>query len=136
MGAGRPEPDLRHRALWLAIGYVLVLATVWGSLVPTPPDWPFLLGDKPLHAATYGLLTFWFGQLYRGWRWHLALLLLFSAFGVLLEIAQAWWSIYRHFDMVDAAAGSAGAACGLVLQRTPAGRWLVWVEERIAAGRS
>jgi VanZ family protein len=121
--------ELRHRRLWLAIGYVLVAATAWGSLTPRPPAWAFAMGDKLLHGATYALLTYWFGQIYRGWVRQLLLVLAFSAFGVLLEVGQAYFSVYRHFDLADAAASAAGAIVAWALLRTVLGHAL-WYTER------
>ena len=115
---------LHYRTLWLAIGYVLVAATAWGSLTPAPPQWAFAAGDKILHGATYALLTFWFGQLYTG-RWRQAVLvLLFALLGALLEVGQAYSSVYRHFDLADALASAIGAGLAWGLLRTPLGRML------------
>lgn len=119
---------LRYRRLWLGIGYVLVGLTVWGSLTPAPPGWAFALGDKTLHAATYVLLTFWFGQLYPGWRRQVLVVIAFSAFGVLLEVGQAYSSAYRHFDWADAVASAVGAVVAWALLRTAAGQALVRID--------
>lgn len=130
---------LHYRPLWLAIGYVLVAATVWGSLTPVPPQWAFAFGDKLLHGATYALLTLWFGQIYRGAGAQLLLVLAFSLFGVLLEVGQAYSSAYRHFDVADAAASALGAVLAWGLLRTAIGAALTrldgWLAER-ADGRA
>ena len=130
--APRPQ-HLHYRGAWLAIGYALVGATAWGSLHPDPPGWAFLAGDKLLHGATYALLTFWFGQLYPGWRRELGLVAAFALLGAALEVAQAWWSVYRHFDLADAAASALGALAAWALLRTPVGRALERLDARIAA---
>ena len=138
MQAGSGAPDspsaLRYRGLWLAIGYALIALTVWGSLDPRPPAWAFVLGDKVLHGATYLLLTFWFGQVYDGWRRQLGLVLLFALFGSALEVAQAYASVYRHFDLADAFASALGCLGAWVLLRTFLGRILVRVDAWMAAG--
>ena len=130
---------LHYRPLWLAIGYALVAATAWGSLTPVPPEWAFALGDKFLHGATYVLLTFWFGQIYRGAGAQLLLVFVFSVFGVLLEVGQAYSSAYRHFDLADAAASALGAVIAWGLLRTAIGGALTrldgWLAER-ASGRA
>ncbi len=127
---------LRFRGLWLAIGYALVVATAWGSLTPSPPDWAFAAGDKVLHAATYVLLTFWFGQLYPGILRQALLVAVFALFGTVLEVGQAYSSIYRHFDIADAVASALGAALAWALLRTLLGRMLVrvdaWLQRRAA----
>lgn len=125
---------LHYRPLWLAIGYALVAATAWGSLTPMPPEWAFTLGDKLLHGATYALLTFWFGQIYRGPAPQLLLVFAFSALGALLEVGQAYSSAYRHFDLADAAASALGAVLAWGLLRTAIGDALIrfdgWLAER------
>lgn len=129
---------LHYRPFWLAIGYALVAATAWGSLTPVPPEWAFALGDKLLHGATYALLTFWFGQIYRGSGPQLLLVFAFSVFGILLEVGQAYSSAYRHFDLADAAASALGAVLAWMLLRTAIGHSLMrldgWLVER-ANGR-
>jgi VanZ family protein len=127
---------LRYRSLWLAVGYALVGATAWGSLTPAPPEWAFAMGDKVLHAATYALLIFWFGQLYPGPGRQALLVVAFSVFGVLLEVGQAFSSVYRHFDLADALASALGAAVAWGMLRTGLGRALArfdaWVMARAA----
>ena len=129
---------LHYRPLWLSIGYALVAATAWGSLTPVPPEWAFALGDKLLHGATYALLTFWFGQIYRGAVAQLLLVFAFSLLGVSLEVGQAYSSAYRHFDLADAAASAVGAMLAWGLLRTAIGTALArldgWLAER-ANGR-
>ncbi len=127
-----PAAAFQFRAVWLAIGYGLVAATAWGSLTPQPLHAMFTAADKIIHAGTYGLLTFWFGQLYPGWYREALVVLAFIALGVALEFAQAYWSVFRHFDWYDAGASALGAlvACGLL--RTRAGHALARVDARLA----
>lgn len=126
---------LHFRPLWLAIGYALVAATAWGSLTPRPPEWAFAFGDKLLHGATYALLTFWFGQLYRGAGPQLLLVLAFSVLGVLLEVGQAYSSVYRHFDLADAAASALGAVLAWAVLRTAIGDLLPRLDGWLVARR-
>jgi VanZ family protein len=123
---------LRLRALWLAIGYALVVATAWGSLTPRPPSIAFAAGDTLLHGGAYALLAFWFGQLYPGWRRETVVVVAFIGLGVALEFAQAYWSIYRHFDWWDAAASGAGVLSAWLLLQTPLGWALAWLDSRLA----
>lgn len=122
----------RFRAVWLAIGYGLVAATAWGSLTPHPPYVLFIAADKIVHAGTYGLLAFWFGQLYPGWRGQAVVVIAFTALGVALEFAQAYWSVFRHFDWFDAGASAVGALVAWGLLQTPAGRLLACLDARLA----
>lgn len=122
----------RFRAVWLAIGYALVALTAWGSLTPQPPHVVFTVGDKIIHAGTYGLLTYWFGQLYPAWRAQAGIVLAFTALGIALEFAQAYWSVFRHFDWFDAGASAVGALVGWALLQTRAGRALACLDARLA----
>lgn len=123
---------LRLRALWLAIGYGLVAATAWGSLTPHPPHAVFIAGDKVIHAVTYALLAYWFGQLYPGRRRQALVVLAFTGLGVALEFAQAHWSVYRHFDWLDAGASAVGTLAAWGLLQTRAGHVLARLDERLA----
>ena len=59
------EP-LQYIKLWLAVGYLLISATIVLSLVPPPTVLPLggVFLDKILHIACYGLLMLWFAQIY------------------------------------------------------------------------
>lgn len=114
--------SLRRPRLWLAIGWLMLLAVVAASLLP-PPQGGDTAGqlDKLGHLGAYGSLMLWFGQLAaRGGarvRWALGLALL----GVALEFAQGETG-YRSFELADMAANCAGIALGAALLATPLGR--------------
>ncbi|MDD5329372.1 MAG: VanZ family protein [Sulfuricella sp.] len=89
----------------------MIIAIVYFSLTPTPPEIDVTEGDKLGHLAAYGLAMLWFAQLYtERWprRW-LALGLV--ALGVALEYAQDATG-YRTFDVADMLADAAGVALG------------------------
>lgn len=130
-----PAAVFRYRALWLGIGYVLVALTAWFSLDRSPPGWAFVAGDKVLHAATYALLVYWFGQLYPGTRRRLALVLAFVAFGGLLEVLQGWSTVARDPEIADLAADAAGALVAFGLLWTPAGRLIARVDAWLPPAR-
>lgn len=127
-----PAPAFRYRGLWLAIGHALIVATAWVSLDSTPPRWAFAAGDAALHAASYGVLAFWFGQIYPGPVRQLVLALVFVAFGAALEILQAEMTTVRRFEMGDLAANAAGVGVAWILLRTGAGAWLQRFDRRLA----
>ena len=110
---------LRH--LWLALGWLGVVAVVVLSLIPQPPE---LLGvpheDKVGHLATYGLLMWWFCQALpdRSARMLAGAGLL--ALGVVLEFVQGWSGL-RMFSPADMVADGTGVLFGWLLAapRTP-----------------
>ncbi len=130
MDASRARPR-NWRGLWLAVGYALIAATAWGSLTPRPPALAFAAGDKVVHGAVYALLAYWFGQLYPGWRREAVVVGALIALGIALEFAQAYWSIYRHFDWWDATSSATGVVGAWAVLQTPLGRVLAWIDIRL-----
>ena len=51
----------------VAAGWAWVAAIVWLSLTPSPPQLDVVHSDKLGHYMAYGLLMFWFCQLYPRW---------------------------------------------------------------------
>lgn len=118
----------RWRLLWLALGACLVALAVWFSLLALPPQWAYVWGEQALHAAVYGVLVFWFGQLYPGAVRQGLILLLFFVMGTALELTQTEMQADRRFDPADIMANGVGGAAGWLVLRTPAGRSLGFVE--------
>ena len=112
---------MKLRSLWLAAGWAMVAAIVYGSVMHSPPSLGFAQGDKIEHLGSYGLVMFWFCQLYAGRRIRLGYALGFVALGVALEFVQGWLG-YRDFEVADMVADAAGVALGwataLVFPRT------------------
>jgi len=99
------------RRLWLAVGWAMVAAIVVGSVMHSPPSLGLEQGDKLEHLGSYGLVMFWFCQLYYARRARLAYALGFAALGVALEFVQGWLG-YRDFELADMLADAAGVAFG------------------------
>jgi hypothetical protein len=72
--------------MWLALGWAMVAAVVWGSLTPAAPQ---AGNDKIGHFAVYGVLMFWFAQGRLGYRSFELYDMLANALGVLLGWAGA-----------------------------------------------
>lgn len=86
----------------------MVAAIVWLSLTPAPMRVDIESGDKLGHLAAYGVLMFWFAQLYaRRMPWAAA----FVVMGVVLEFLQGWLG-YRSFEILDMLANSGGVLLG------------------------
>jgi VanZ family protein len=89
----------------------MVAAIVFGSVMHSPPSLGFEQSDKLEHIGSYGLVMFWFCQLYAARRARLAYALGFVALGVALEFVQGWLG-YRDFELADMLADTAGVAFG------------------------
>jgi VanZ family protein len=101
------------RGLWLAVGWTMVAAVVWLSLTPAPPKLDFEQGDKLGHFLAYGVLMFWFSQLYRNSA-RVFCGLGFVAMGIGLEFVQGRLG-YRSFEVFDMYADSLGVLLGWAL---------------------
>jgi VanZ family protein len=107
----------------LALGWCWAAAIVWLSLTPSPPSIDVEQGDKLEHLAAYGVLMFWFCQLYPRRLTRLAYAAGFCAMGVALEFLQGMTD-YRTFDVNDMIANAAGvllawaaaAALGVIIR--------------------
>jgi len=128
------SPALHHRALWLTLGWGVAAAIVWLSLTPRPPTLPLEQGDKLGHLLGYGVLMFWFCQLYAAPRARLAYALGFAAMGVALEFAQELLGD-RTYEVFDMLANALGVALGWALALASRGTLLAWLEAMLSRRR-
>ena len=105
------------RKMLVAAGWGWAAAIVWLSLAPAPPIAEVDHGDKAGHLAAYGLLMFWFAQLYAREKARLAYASGFIALGVALELAQGALLANRYFDLLDIVANVLGVALGWAAAR-------------------
>jgi VanZ family protein len=121
---------------WRLVGFLLVVAVLLGSLLPTAdvPSVPF--SDKLQHAGAYALLMYWFASISRQ-RSHIFAALLLLALGIAIEFLQRATG-YRDFEVADMVADGIGVLSGWLIAWTPAGRILPAVDLRLAGwmGRS
>jgi len=101
------------RKAGIAAGWAWAAAIVWLSLTPSPPEVDVAHSDKLGHFAAYGLLMFWFSQLYFRRRTRMAYALGFIAMGVGLEFLQGHLG-YRNYDVFDMYANTIGVLLGCV----------------------
>jgi glycopeptide antibiotics resistance protein len=88
----------------------MVGVVVWLSLTPAPPKVDFEQSDKVGHLLAYGVLMFWFAQLYtRRTRFFYGLG--FVAMGIVLEYLQDALG-HRTLDVADMAANTLGVLAG------------------------
>lgn len=99
------------RNAYVALGWLLVVAIVWMSLTPAPPKLEFEAGDKAGHLLGYGVLMFWFAQLYAARPVRLAYATLFVLMGIVLEVIQGELG-YRTYEVFDMFANTAGVLLG------------------------
>jgi VanZ family protein len=98
------------RKAWLACGWALVAAVVWLSLTPALPRVDIEQSDKLAHLLGYGVIMFWFAQLYAGTA-RLGYALGFAAMGIGLEFAQGALG-YRTYEVFDMFANTLGVVLG------------------------
>lgn len=102
---------LNFRRTWLAIGGMLVLLTIVGSLMPSVPDVSVSLSDKFLHVFAYAVLGSWFAAILDS-RWRLIAALL--TLGAVLEVVQMAGGV-RQGELLDMLANSFGTLLGVLL---------------------
>ena len=91
----------------------MVGVIVWLTLTPSPPKVDFEASDKVGHLLGYGVLMFWFAQLYAG-RTRLLYAAGFTAMGIALEFVQGELR-YRTYEVFDMYANGLGGLFGWVL---------------------
>jgi VanZ family protein len=99
------------RKVCVAAGWGWAAAIAWLSLTLAPPGVDIEYGDKLGHFAGYGLLMFWFSQLYPKKTTRVAYAIGFVAMGVGLEFLQGQLG-YRTYDLFDMYANSLGVLLG------------------------
>jgi len=123
-------PELKHRFLWLIIGYALVALVVFLSLTSNPVetglDFPYQ--DKLFHAFAYFTLMFWFSQIYHDRFKRNIIAIAFVVMGLTLEYLQSF-DPNRYSEFADMVANTTGVIAGLLLALTGAKNWLIKIEE-------
>ena len=102
------------RNVLVAAGWGWAAAIIWLSLTPSPPEVDIAYSDKLGHLAGYGLLMFWFTQLYVARARRIAHAAIFLAMGVGLEFLQAALGT-RSYEIPDMYANTLGVALGWAL---------------------
>ncbi|MEK7322948.1 MAG: VanZ family protein [Pseudomonadota bacterium] len=122
---------LRWFDLWRGLGWSMIAAVLYLSLMPNPPSLDVSAGDKWSHAAGYAGLMLWFAQLYaRPLHWRLAAGLI--GLGVSIEFAQGMTD-YRSFEYLDMLADASGVFIGWWLGGTRFGAILQRAERLVLA---
>ena len=120
---------LHFRRIWFALGIMLLVVIVTGSLVPVPKiDLPAT--DKLIHVSMYFLLMAWFAQVV-DMRYRLFLAIIFALLGLLLEIAQHATG-YRRSEWADALANMTGVMLGWAVSHTIVGKALYMIDKQLA----
>ena len=103
---------LRFKYLWVLAGWLYVVFIFYMCLTPDPPHIAeFEQGDKLKHLAGYGLLMFWFSQIYSSLPARILHALVFCGMGVGIEYLQRWGGV-RTFEYADMLANASGVALG------------------------
>ena len=127
-----PDPDLKYRFLWLALGYAIVMLIVYLSLTSNPVSigMSFLYQDKFFHAFAYFVLMSWFMQIYHDRFQRNMIALVFIFMGITLEYLQSY-DRARMFEIADMVANAIGVALGFALALTRAKNCLLRFEQKI-----
>ena len=120
---------LRFPRLWSALGWLLVIGVVVGSLLPGSSIEFVTVDDKLLHAGTYTLLMLWFSGLYRRGL-YVVIAAALAALGVALDLLQGLTST-RSFDWYDVVADFGGVLVGCALAFWVVGGWCERIERRL-----
>jgi VanZ family protein len=99
------------RRLWLIVGWAMVAAIVVLTLWPPAPGIELGEKDKLAHVLAYGVLMFWFCQLYPGRQTRILYAAGLVAMGVGLEHIQGMFG-YRTYDLFDMHANALGVVLG------------------------
>lgn len=105
---------LRFRSVWLAVGSVLVAVVAYLSLTPDPLEAGRFHGVKVGHLIAYATLMLWFAQIFRSTPGRIAVGLLLTFLGVVLEYLQGTTG-YRSFAHADMRDNALGVVLGLAL---------------------
>jgi VanZ family protein len=100
------------RSLWLGVGWLGIVAAFVFSLGPasTLPT-AMQHADKLVHLASYGILMFWWAQLYIASRERVRLAIALVLLGFLIEWLQGFTPT-RQSDVLDALANTCGILLG------------------------
>ena len=123
---------MRHPRLWTVAGWSIVAATIWLSLMPSPPDPGFEQGDKLGHVLTYAALMFWFCQLYVSRRTQIGFAIGFIALGIGLEFAQGALA-YRSYEEADMLANALGVFAGWAVARATGSQVFARIERLLGS---
>jgi hypothetical protein len=112
--------EFRHPALWITVAWSLVAVVVYLSLASLSISAPAAHADKYGHVLAYGVVMFWFLQIYECTPSRLTFAGALIALGIGLEFAQSWTG-YRTFDYADMVANAIGITIGWLAAppRTP-----------------
>ncbi len=128
---------LRYFSLWASIGWLLVVAICYLSLMASPPgmDIDLKYSDKLGHFISYFFLMFWFAQLYKTPAFRIAYILFFSVMGAGLELMQGLGGV-RFFEYSDMLANTTGVLFGWFITRGKLKNTLLALEQIMIESKS
>jgi VanZ family protein len=111
---------LRWAMLWHSTAWLLVATVVYLSLAADMPAVPGEDSDKYGHLIAYGVMMYWFTQIYGRLRARIVIAAGLIALGIVLEFLQGY-SGYRSFEYADMIANAVGVFLGWIAAppRTP-----------------
>lgn len=132
MSINRFTKRLQYRKAWLSIGWMLIFAIIYLTLMPSPPELmdSISYGDKIGHLVAYAILMLWFCQLYLGIQHRLLLSLALILMGISLEFLQGLAGV-RMYEIADMIANSTGVIIGAILTYAGLGNVLHNIEKKM-----
>lgn len=123
---------LRYFKLWLSIGWLMVAALCYFSLIANPPelDVDIEYFDKVRHFIAYFILMFWFAQLYKNNKSRIGYGLFFISMGIILEVLQGLGGV-RYFEYYDMLANALGVVLAWLITKKRGDTLLLSVERSI-----
>lgn len=109
---------------------MLIVAAVFGSLVPSHELPQIHASDKVQHMGAYALLALWFAGIYPKSR-YLVIGALLAALGLAIEGAQQAMQYGRQADLYDLGANVAGILVGLIAASLGLGNWALRLEQLV-----
>ena len=110
---------LRWPRVWLGAWALMIVSVIVLSLMPKPPIPPTLTIGKLDHLIAYFVLAAFAVQLYRRRRAQLGAAFALVLLGIVLELAQGYFTTYRHMAAYDALIDALGVALGTATAWTP-----------------
>jgi len=127
------EDAPRYQRAWYALGWLMVLTVVVGSLAPAGSSMPAGVSDKFMHFTAYAGLAFVFMGAAGRHHW-LRIAVGLLALGASIELAQGWLTEARSAEWLDMAANALGVAGGIAAAWLLPGNWCRQVEAVAGVG--
>ena len=122
---------LRWPRVWLGAWALMIVSVIVLSMMPKPPIPPTLTIGKLDHLIAYFALAAFAVQLYMRRSAQLGAAFALVLLGIALELAQGYFTTYRHMAAYDALIDALGVALGAATAWTPLATMLLRIERML-----